>query len=401
MILGLVIALSTALPALADSLPGRERLEIEAATDSGAIESIPAPPESPVLSGPERAPPGPPHLPAPAQPPPAAAEPLLPVDDGPGSEAILSACWTPEQLAGSPSERKARLGLKPDGTPPPEWAMEAARQAASAAALSLPPVPRGSIRQVEPVDPQARLVALTFDLCERAGERAGYDAGVVDWLRAHRVQATFFAGGQWMRSHPERAMQLMADPLFELGNHAWTHENLRVVQGERARDQILMTQAQYGVLRQGLQRRQCIARAGPGEWERIPVWPRLFRFPYGTCSPETLAAAADLGLASIQWSIVAGDPDKSRSAQAIARAVRAEVRRRRGSIVVAHANGRGWHTAEALPLFVPQLRAEGYRFVTVSDLLAAGQPDAVDACYELRPGDNRRYDKSIGQRTAR
>ena len=279
--------------------------------------------------------------------------------------------------------------------------MEAARQAASAATLSIPSVPRGSIRQVEPADPQARFVALTFDLCEQAGERAGYDAGVVDWLRAHRVKATFFAGGQWMRSHPERTMQLMADPLFEVGNHAWTHENLRVVQGEEARDQILRTQAEYQVVRQGLQGRQCVAQAGPGEWERLPAWPRLFRFPYGTCSPETLAGAADLGLASIQWSIVTGDPDKARSARAIAQAVCAEVKHSRGSVVVAHANGRGWHTAEALPLFVPQLRAEGYRFVTVSELLAAGQPDAVEQCYELQPGDNLRYDKQAGRRAGR
>ena len=129
--------------------------------------------------------------------------------------------------------------------------------------------------------------------------------------------------------------------------------------------------------------------------------PTLFRFPYGTCSPETLAGAADLGLASIQWSIVTGDPDKGRSAQAIARAVRDGVKHSRGTIVVAHANGRGWHTAEALPLFVPQLRAEGYRFVTVSELLGAGRPVAVDECYEVRPGDNRRYDKPIGHGAGR
>jgi peptidoglycan-N-acetylglucosamine deacetylase len=64
-----------------------------------------------------------------------------------------------------------------------------------------------------------------------------------------------------------------------------------------------------------------------------------------------------------------------------------------GAIVVAHANGRGWHTAAALPLFIPQLRARGYRFVTVSELLAMGTPVAAGECYERTPGDNRRYDR--------
>ena len=48
--------------------------------------------------------------------------------------------------------------------------------------------------------------------------------------------------------------------------------------------------------------------------------------------------------------------------------------------------------AEALPLFVPQLRARGYEFVTVGELLAAGTPEIAPTCYERRPGDNARYD---------
>jgi peptidoglycan/xylan/chitin deacetylase (PgdA/CDA1 family) len=326
---------------------------------------------------------------------------VLGAEPAPGPEsglaAIVRACWSPEQLSGNPAERAIQRGLAADREPPPAWALQAARSAAQ----PLSPDRRGSIRRVEPADPQARLIALTFDLCEQANERSGYDAGVVDWLRAHQVKATFFAGGKWMRTHPERTLQLMADPLFEIGNHGWTHGNLRWIQGEEARQQILMTQAQYQVLRRALGERPCAAGAGPAQWEHIPAWPTLFRFPYGTCSSETLAGVADLGLAAIQWSLVTADPDRAQSAQAIARSVRAGVKANRGAILVAHANGRGWHTAEALPLFVPQLQAEGYRFVTLSELLDAGRPVAVDQCYEVRPGDNLRYDKQFGRGTGR
>jgi peptidoglycan/xylan/chitin deacetylase (PgdA/CDA1 family) len=34
-----------------------------------------------------------------------------------------------------------------------------------------------------------------------------------------------------------------------------------------------------------------------------------------------------------------------------------------------HANGRGWHTAEALPQMIEYLQGQGYILVTVSQLL--------------------------------
>jgi hypothetical protein len=61
--------------------------------------------------------------------------------------------------------------------------------------------------------------------------------------------------------------------------------------------------------------------------------------------------------------------------------------------VLFHANGRGWHTDAALPKIVGELRARGYEFVTVSDLLAAGEPVIAPTCYDLRPGDTDRYDR--------
>jgi peptidoglycan/xylan/chitin deacetylase (PgdA/CDA1 family) len=40
-----------------------------------------------------------------------------------------------------------------------------------------------------------------------------------------------------------------------------------------------------------------------------------------------------------------------------------------GSIIIMHANGRGWHTAEALPAIIASLREQGYELVTISALL--------------------------------
>jgi peptidoglycan/xylan/chitin deacetylase (PgdA/CDA1 family) len=312
-----------------------------------------------------------------------------------GSSAILNACWTDSELAGHPTDQRIQKQASRGLAGPPADAVQAAARA-------LPPVSpgrRGSIRGVEPADPEAHLLALTFDLCESANERTGYQADLVDLLRRERVPSTFFAGGKWMHSHPEQTMQLMADPLFEIGNHAWTHGNLRVLRGEEMREQILWTQAEYHLLRDQLAARQCAQAAGSEALARIPRYPTSFRFPFGTCRDESLAAVADAGLAAIQWSIVTGDPARAQTAERIVQGVLAGASGQRGAIVVAHANGRGWHTTEALARLIPMLRKRGYRFVRVSELLAAGEPQVAQTCYELQPGDNARYDRLFGRGT--
>lgn len=243
-----------------------------------------------------------------------------------------------------------------------------------ARAAALDPALHGSIRAVRTGE---KAVALTFDLCEGAGETAGYDAALVGYLREHGIRATFFAGGKWLKSHPEQARQLLNDPLFEVGSHAWSHGNLRQLDGRARREEIDRAEAVLAELRRAL--------------PAAPPDPPLFRFPYGACSAEALAEVNRRGLAAIQWDIVTGDPDRRQDAAAIARTVLREIHP--GAIVIAHANGRGWHTAAALPLFVPKLQALGYRFVTVGELLRLGDPLAVADCYERHPGDNRRYDR--------
>jgi peptidoglycan/xylan/chitin deacetylase (PgdA/CDA1 family) len=235
------------------------------------------------------------------------------------------------------------------------------------------------IRSVRPVGDE-RLVALTFDLCESAGTTSGYDAPLVAYLRDEGVRATFFAGGKWLRSHPEPALQLMADPRFEIGNHSWSHKDFRGLAPAVLGEQVQRTQAEYAQLRAALVQRQCALAAGGQAMDAVPAQPVLFRFPYGHCDAQSLAAVADAGLPAIQWSIVTGDPAKGQGADAIARAILDHVKP--GAIVVAHANGRGWHTAEAMRKVVPELRRRGYRFVTVSELLASGEPVVADRCYE-------------------
>lgn len=297
-----------------------------------------------------------------------------------GSQRILERCWTPAELAEPvPSDT---INKHPKTT-----ALVPARETP---VFQLPPLSReirGSIRSVQ-LPEDRKLVALTFDLCESRGERAGYDADVVNYLRTNHVKATFYAGGQWMQSHPERTLQLMADPLFEIGNHGWTHRDLTGLKERERSAQILRTQIQYELLREELSRQNCVQHLDPQEMAAIPPVPLTFRFPFGTCDADALHALAEDGLPAIQWSIVTGDPTPTQTAEGIMQIIVKQITP--GAIIIAHANGRGHGTAAALPLFIPKLQAQGYQFVTISELLAAGQAVLADTCYERKPGDNQR-----------
>ncbi|MBI4725304.1 MAG: polysaccharide deacetylase family protein, partial [Rhodomicrobium sp.] len=234
-----------------------------------------------------------------------------------------------------------------------------------------------------------KLVALTFDLCEGGREISGYDSEIVDTLRRLQVKATFFASGKWLLDHPERAEQLMADPLFQVGSHSWTHRNYRLLPPGDARADLALGLRADALMRRSLRAKACYR---PTRSKLSDVnHATLFRFPFGTCNRDSMNAVNDAGLLAIQWDAVSGDAAPAQTAEAIQRGIVSHVKP--GSIVVMHANGRGWHTGEALPLVIAGLRKRGFEFATVGELLERGEPVIADSCYEVKPGDNARYDK--------
>lgn len=298
---------------------------------------------------------------------------------GRASAGALNACFTPQSLAARPGESMPQKHIRTfDRYDTPGQAL--------APFTPVPAAMRGAIRRVE-LPKGRKLIALTLDLCEQTGEIAGYDGAIFDYLRAASVPATLFAGGKWMASHDERTRQLMSDPLFEIANHGAAHNNLRLLQGAALAKEIEAPQRVYERIRAQHAASQCMAGAANAVTRRMS----LFRFPYGACNADSLKAVNDAGLLAIQWDVSTGDPAPAQSAQAIAQAMLRNTRP--GSIIIAHANGRGHHTAEALPLAIPKLKAAGFEFVTVSELLKAGKPVIEPRCYDSRPGDTDRYDK--------
>ncbi|MCH9806704.1 MAG: polysaccharide deacetylase family protein [Alphaproteobacteria bacterium] len=290
-------------------------------------------------------------------------------------------CWTPQQLSGKRGENRIRKWLKAAYKPLPDGRI-------TPRSSNFKPTGR-AIRRVR-LPPGRKLVAFTFDLCEQAYEISGYQGTIVDYLRQQGVQATFFAGGKWMLTHSERAEQIMGDPLFEIGNHAWEHRNFQLLSAQRMRTEIGGTQLAYQRAYDRLRESKCLDRTAqrPAYMNAAPQ-PSLFRFPFGACTPQAIKAVESFGLHAIQWDVSSSDPWKGQSVKGIVRGVMKRVKP--GSIVLFHANGRGWKTDNAIPILIRRLRKEGYKFVKVSELLRQGQPVYSTTCYDSRPGDVERY----------
>jgi peptidoglycan/xylan/chitin deacetylase (PgdA/CDA1 family) len=293
-------------------------------------------------------------------------------------------CWSPQSLHDVEGGQLVQKNIRNAYVPVP-------RSEVLPAPAGFRPI-NGVVRRVTLPKGAPKLIALTFDLCEQPYEISGYQGKVVDFLMDNAIKATFFAGGKWMLTHTMRTQQLMSDPLFEVANHTWEHRNLHITTGTHLEDEIRGAQAAYELARTHLVQNQCVARDGRTLQSAAPARMSLFRFPFGACSPEALNAVSENGLIAIQWDVSSGDPDQRLSAHGLVENV---VRRvRSGSIVLFHANGRGWATSDALPTIVAELKKADYRFVTVSELLnySGAQWMVSDTCYDSHPGDTDHYD---------
>ncbi|OGW65595.1 MAG: hypothetical protein A3H49_03105 [Nitrospirae bacterium RIFCSPLOWO2_02_FULL_62_14] len=210
------------------------------------------------------------------------------------------------------------------------------------------PAGNGSAQVIRSGAPGCRAVALTFDLCP-VRQGVGYDAALIDYLIEHRIPATFFASGRWIRKHDAEMKQLLAVPFFEMGTHGQVHAHLATLDEGQQQEEIIgavdLLKARYGVAA------------------------LLFRPPYGEFNDLTVEVVKKLGLQFILWNVVSGDPDPSLSADKMLAHLTASTRG--GGMIVFHANGKGEHTREVVTTlsqeFFPK---QGLKPVTVTELLS-------------------------------
>jgi peptidoglycan/xylan/chitin deacetylase (PgdA/CDA1 family) len=199
-----------------------------------------------------------------------------------------------------------------------------------------------------------RVVALTFDACEQQ-RPVKLDTGISDYLVAHKIPFTLFLSGRFVEDNAEAVKALGALDFVELENHSWDHPNrMPRLSDDDVRAEVLKTDAVIAALT-----------------GRRTVF---FRFPAITYDTRTLVDVEDLGFRVVHYRWEVGDPDPHETADRIVRETLEGTRP--GDILIYHINGRGWHTAEALPRMIAGLQDKGYRFVLLKDYLAENRSRA-------------------------
>jgi peptidoglycan/xylan/chitin deacetylase (PgdA/CDA1 family) len=223
------------------------------------------------------------------------------------------------------------------------------------ASAQQPGAPQASVK-TKPSAPEAQItfsvvhvdgpyIALTFD----DGPSAKLTPKLLDLLAAHHLKATFFVIGENVSEHPEIVARAAREG-HEIGNHTWSHPNLAKMSDD--------------ALRRQLQRTDDAIKSATG------ARPTLLRPPYGSITARQKRWIHDeFGYAIILWDV---DPlDWKRPGAEVVRN-RIVKQTRPGSIVLAHDIHPG--TIDAMPATIEQLEANGFKFVTVSELIQMARP---------------------------
>ncbi len=188
-----------------------------------------------------------------------------------------------------------------------------------------------------------KIIALTFD----DGPHPKRTKEILDILDEYGIKATFFFIGQNVVDYPD-AVPLVQAAGHEIGNHTFSHRNLQTLD--------------YASLCSEIDRTEAAVE------DMIEYRTRLLRPPEGKFSDTVLEAARERDYSVICWSVDtldwAHNPPEN-IAQNVLSSVEA------GDIILFHDFVSGESpTPAALRMIIPPLLEQGYRFVTVSELLS-------------------------------
>ena len=192
---------------------------------------------------------------------------------------------------------------------------------------------------------QEKKVALTFD----DGPDTRFTPKVLDALKANQVKATFFVLGAMASTHPDIIRRIVNEG-HVIGNHSYSHENLPKLSVDKFQNQIERTES----VLQGL----------------IGYAPRLIRPPYGAINEEQVKWIADHHYLIVNWNVDSLDWKSLNSDQVLHNIMQ---QTKPGSIILQHSGGADSQdlsgTVQAIGPLISKLKAAGYTFVTVPELL--------------------------------
>jgi peptidoglycan/xylan/chitin deacetylase (PgdA/CDA1 family) len=218
------------------------------------------------------------------------------------------------------------------------------QKAVREAAVRFPDAPEisGSTKSLSQLRPKHKYIALTLD--------DGYDfqPEMLKFLKDHNVRCTTFLVGNWASGHT-KDVKAMRDAGFEIANHSWSHPFLTRLSSSGVRRELIRTQ------------RVITGVTG----DQAPY----LRPPFGDTDSGVKSAAAGLGYRIVLWNRSFGDSGRGPTPKKLYNNVmKSRGGVKPGDIILGHWSSKP--TYEALKKIVPELQAQGYEFVTVSELIA-------------------------------
>jgi peptidoglycan/xylan/chitin deacetylase (PgdA/CDA1 family) len=203
-----------------------------------------------------------------------------------------------------------------------------------------------------------RTIALTYD----DGPNPRYTEALMEILKRHDARATFLVIGRWAEREPD-LLRALAKAGHALGNHTWSHPTMPLRSRAQIHEELRLC-------------REAVEGAGLS-FSSVEGAP-LMRPPYGRRRPGTLRAIREAGYNPLLWSITCYD---WRRTATVDKLVERAGRARDGDIILLHDGSDAEPAADraasvaATDEVLGRLTAEGYRFVTVPEMVGeAGEP---------------------------
>lgn len=189
------------------------------------------------------------------------------------------------------------------------------------------------------VDREDKKIAISFD----ASWGANNTIKILDILDEYNVKATFFLVGRWVDEFPEETKEIHSRG-HEVGNHTDTHPDMTNISKASMVKEIDITDSKIKNL------------IGKGT--------TLFRCPSGAYNNSVIEAVESTNHFCIQWDVDSIDWKEQGANLEYNRVMK---KTKSGSIILFHNAAK--FTPENLPQILKELKAQGYEFVTISDLI--------------------------------
>lgn len=209
---------------------------------------------------------------------------------------------------------------------------------------SLSPAVNGASSQlVTRVDTTDKVIALTFD----DGDDGANDQAILDILAANNIKASFFITGRAAEGHPDLIKKIVAAG-HDIGNHSYSHPYFTQISATEMVNQLTTTEN--------------IIRNLTGKTTKP-----YFRPPYGAYDSNVLQVVGDAGYTkTIYWTIDTIDWSGNSTEVIVSKVLDNAVP---GAIVLMHTGTGAYNTKYALPEIITTLKARGYQFVTLTQLI--------------------------------